>query len=106
MSTVEGYRLLDRMQRVSHSPHTLSHFLTELYSGSPQRLALVLKNDFELVAENFAWFKEAKAQLQQAGALKTFLCGSGSTVAALVVDAAAATKVAAATGGIATHVLT
>ena len=100
MSTSEAFRLLDSVQRVSLSPHTMFHFLTELQSGEINRLARVVKNDFEFVAEKYDWFIRARQNLLDAGAIKVLLCGSGSTVAGFGRDLDHVQQIALQCGGI------
>lgn len=102
MSTGEAYRQLDSTPRVPISTHTLSHFSTVLKQGDPHQLAGLLQNDFELVAQNRDWYKDATRRLTEAGALVTLLCGSGSTVAGLAADKNHALLIAEKTGGYAT----
>jgi len=103
MPTPEAYRKLDSMQHVSLFPHSLSPLLTEWRSGDVARMAAAAQNDFELAARDYQWYQEATGRLHEAGALKTLLCGSGSTVAGLVKDAAEGEMVARNAGGTLTH---
>lgn len=103
MPTPEAYRKLDSMQHVSLFPHSLSPLLTEWRSGDVARMAAAAQNDFELAAADYPWYQEASHRLREAGALKTLLCGSGSTVAGLVRSAAEGEAVARKAGGILTH---
>ncbi len=109
MPTAQGYSMLDELRRTSHktgsNAHTLSDFLTSLYSGDPEQLARYIHNDFELVAENQDWFRNCRSKLEDAGVLRAFLCGSGSTVAGLVRDKNTAQKISALVGGIPTSIL-
>jgi 4-diphosphocytidyl-2C-methyl-D-erythritol kinase len=110
MSTAEGYRLLGNLRKNSRldgdKSHTLSHFLTCLYSGDPHALASAVRNDFDTVASNFKWYHDCCVRLREAGSLRTFLCGSGSTVAALVADQASALEISGVVGGIPTTINT
>lgn len=99
MSTADAYRQLDSHHRVEPSQHTLSKFLTTLHHGDPILLAPLLFNDFEIVAEKYFWFTDARQKLSTAGALATLLCGSGSTVCGLCRDEQHANEVAQKAGG-------
>lgn len=106
MSTAEGYRLLDTFNegdRVTRDKaHTLSSFLTSLYSSDPYQLADVIVNDFDKVVGNYPWYRKCRDDLMEAGAIRAFLCGSGSTVAGLVQDQKTAFEIAERVGGIPT----
>ncbi len=104
MSTAEAYRILDTLHDADSGDgsHKLSAFLTKLYAGNPLEIAEYLTNDFELVAERYEWYRKAREKLLGAGALKTFLCGSGSTVAGIVTDESSGQRVADIVGGILT----
>lgn len=104
MSTKEGYQLLDAAERPAEEDKTttLTDFITNLYSGDVQRVAASVHNDFELVAERFEWYRDARKILMNAGTLRTLLCGSGSTVAGIVTDEMAGQRVAKEVGGILT----
>lgn len=107
INTGEAYRHLDRIQRPFPSERqfemqalTLSEALR---TGNAPAVASLITNDFELVAERHSWYRNAKAALEDAGALRAFLCGSGSSIAGLFPNEAAAQRAAGDTGGILTH---
>ncbi len=106
MATAEAYRMLDsnreELDATGDKTHTLSRFLTSLYSGDPSQLAAAIHNDFEILAKNYEWYQNCCSKLTTAGALRAFLCGSGSTVAGLVVNEEAAIEIANIVGGIPT----
>jgi len=107
MSTAAAFQEFDKMQRVAVSHHQMQErierLVSALHGGNPEAIAGAVGNDFELVAESFAWYQEARQRLLDAGVLKTLLCGSGSTVAGLCRDEAMARSVALSVGGIATR---
>jgi 4-diphosphocytidyl-2-C-methyl-D-erythritol kinase len=110
VSTAEAYRILDETPRAAHDmsvdPAGMADFARVLASGDPHLLGPHIANDFELVAARYDWFKAATGQLKQSGALRAFLCGSGSTVAGLCADRQAAVDVAAKIpGSIVTHTI-
>jgi 4-diphosphocytidyl-2-C-methyl-D-erythritol kinase len=103
MPTAQAYRELDKIEKpAGDKSHTLPAFLTNLYSGNPTFLANSIHNDFELVASKHQWFTHSRDQLLAAGALRAFLCGSGSTVAGIVTDELSGQRIAETVKGILT----
>lgn len=107
INTGQAYAHLDSIQR-PYPAWEEFEIQTKLLSaalqaGDAHRVAPLITNDFELVAEKHSWFRDAKSALTHAGALRAFLCGSGSSVAGLFPDKSAAAVAAEATGGILTH---
>lgn len=106
MSTPEAYKQLDAAtDRNTDLPSDadLDRFNEILLSGDPTRLADAIENDFERVSTHYDWFLESKQILAQAGVLRAFLCGSGSTVAGLCHDQESAMRIAANVGCLYTY---
>ena len=86
ISTREAYLRLDQIVSRPKPHHTLETFLRAIATGNPYRLASAISNDFELALKQEKWFHDVISALDHAGSLRSFLCGSGSTVAALGKD--------------------
>lgn len=105
MSTAEAYRELDSLPAGRRATPDLPQFLAAFQSGDVSRLIKSMHNDFELVADSFAWFQRSRLLLTGAGARATLLCGSGSTVAGIVNSREEAEQIAEITGGYAASTL-
>jgi 4-diphosphocytidyl-2-C-methyl-D-erythritol kinase len=86
ISTREAYARLDALHARTAPITPLSEVVKALQSGNPSALAAVIYNDFELAAQAESWFSETVFTMNNCGALRTFLCGSGSTIAGLATD--------------------
>lgn len=84
ISTADAYRQLDEIPRSAPEPDRMAKLVDALGTGDADALAGLIHNDFELPAASCSWFRECRFALESAGALRAFLCGSGSTVAGLV----------------------
>jgi 4-diphosphocytidyl-2C-methyl-D-erythritol kinase len=82
ISTRKAYDRLDRLACPA-TDNDLGYLTRALASGDPQTLAGAIHNDFERVLSQESWFTNTVSTLDQLGCHRAFLCGSGSTVAAL-----------------------
>lgn len=80
--TGEAYARLDAIARPAPAA-ALGEAAEAVKAGDPVRLARLIVNDFELVVVDRPWFRKCCEALREGGALRAFLCGSGSTVAGL-----------------------
>lgn len=83
ISTREAYSRLDALPLHAKALHSLEGVRRAVLTGNPHRLAAAIHNDFEQAVERENWYKRTVSALDQAGCLRAFLCGSGSTVAGL-----------------------
>ncbi len=108
--TAEAYKQLDKIResalQETAQKYKMSQFLTVLNSGDPEVLATAIHNDFDIVAQNYQWYRDYVKTLKKVGVLRTFLCGSGSTIAGLVRNEDEARKIATFVGGIPTKTKT
>jgi 4-diphosphocytidyl-2-C-methyl-D-erythritol kinase len=88
----EGVSTREAYARLDHIPHrpapraSLDDVIEVFQAGDPHALAQVIHNDFELAVADESWFKQTTLALDGSGSLRTFLCGSGSTIAGLAAD--------------------
>lgn len=83
VNTGEAYKKLSGIKR--NSPDNgIESVLTALNTNDLNALCQATYNDFENTVVESKWFDEARAYLALAGCHRSFLCGSGSTVAGLV----------------------
>lgn len=98
MSTGYAYNQLDAIPHRPSRSFSSEEFLTALEKSGPN-LKLMLKNDFELVAEQYEWFNQARNLLITHGCTHSLLCGSGSTVAGIARSNSEAQEIARRIGG-------
>lgn len=87
ISTAAAFAHLDSLPQRPRPDFSAEDVVAARNSGSAEELAAVIYNDFEIPLAGLDWYEEICNALREAGVLKTFLCGSGSTVASLVRNA-------------------
>jgi 4-diphosphocytidyl-2-C-methyl-D-erythritol kinase len=95
VNTGEAYRTLDAMEPRPHSAVSYKEAIKFLQIPLQESSTRLIQNDFELAVQEAVWFAKAKEALENAGCIKVFLCGSGSTVAGIaknIMQAEAITK--------------
>jgi 4-diphosphocytidyl-2-C-methyl-D-erythritol kinase len=83
MPTAESYRALESTHR-GQAAQPVEAVITALEAGDLTALAASIHNDFNILAERRPWYWTIERALTDARAQRVFLCGSGSTVAALL----------------------
>lgn len=86
VSTGEAYGRLGQAGPRAAGSAGLTEVVHALSMAGPSRLAKAIHNDFEAVMRAELSFQQTISALDEAGCLRAFLCGSGSTVAGLAKD--------------------
>jgi 4-diphosphocytidyl-2-C-methyl-D-erythritol kinase len=82
VSTAAAYTKLDSIPRTP-SPVRVDTLQEAIGAGCAAVLVPMIENDFEAVVRETPWFQRITAALLEAGCLKAFLSGSGSTMLGL-----------------------